>query len=100
MPYEYDNDNDTAIPEVKNDRNMTNDDLNYVGTQDVVPYIRYDSMTTKVKRPIETSDVDKEFMREYDNMHKSMEDRQINDYYEARRHIQSAMKGDTPIKTG
>ena len=29
-----------------------------------------------------------------------MEDRQINDYYEAYRHIQSAMKGDTPIKTG
>ena len=29
-----------------------------------------------------------------------MEDRQITDYYEARRHIQSAMKGDTPIKTG
>ena len=33
-------------------------------------------------------------------MRKSMEDRQINDYYEARRHIQSTMKGDTPIKTG
>ena len=33
-------------------------------------------------------------------MCKSMEDRQINDYYEAQRHIQSAMKGDTPIKTG
>ena len=32
-------------------------------------------------------------------MHKSMEDRQINDFYEARRHIQSAMKGDTPAKT-
>ena len=29
-----------------------------------------------------------------------MEDRQINDYYKAQRHIQSAMKGDTPIKTG
>ena len=100
MPYEYDNDNDTAITEVKNDRNMTNDDLKYVGTKDVVPYIRDDSMTTKVKRPIETSDVDNEFMREYDSMHKSMEDRQINDYYEARRHIQSAMKDDTPIKTG
>ena len=39
-------------------------------------------------------------MREYDSMHKSMEDRQINDYYKARRHIQSTMKGDTPIKTG
>ena len=28
-----------------------------------------------------------------------MEDRQINDLYEARRHIQSAMMGDTPVKT-
>ena len=83
MPYEYDNDNDTAIPEVKNDRNMTNDDLNNVGTKDVVPYIRDDSMMTKVKRPIETGDVDNEFMREYNSMHKSMKDRQINDYYEA-----------------
>ena len=100
MPYEYDNDNDTAITEVKNDRNMTNDDLKYVGTKDVVPYIRDDSMMTKVKRPIEKSDVDNEFRREYDSMCKSMEDRQINDYYEAQRHIQSAMKGDTPIKTG
>ena len=100
MPYEYDNDNDTAITEVKNDRNRTNYDLKYVGTNDVVPYIRDDSMTTKVKRPIEASDVDNEFMREYDCMRKSMEDRQINDYYEAWRHIQSAMKGDTPIKTG
>ena len=26
--------------------------------------------------------------------------RQTNDYYEARRHIQSVMKGDTPVKTG
>ena len=100
MPYEYDNDNDTAITEVKNDRNMTNDDLKYVGTKDVVPYKRDDNMMTKVKRPIETSDVDNDFMREYDSMHKSMEDRQINDYYKAWRHIQRTMKGDIPIKTG
>ena len=39
-------------------------------------------------------------MREYDNMHKTMEDRQINDFYEAKRHIQSVMMGDTPVKTG
>ena len=51
-------------------------------------------------KEIETSDVDNEFMREYDNMHKSMEDRQIKDFYEARRHIQSPMKGDIPAKTG
>ena len=38
MPYEYDNDNDTTITEVKNDRNMTNDELKDVGIKDVVPY--------------------------------------------------------------
>ena len=100
MPYEYDNDNDTAITEVKYDRNMTNDELKDVGTKDVVPYKRDDNMMTKVKQPIETSDVDNDFMREYDNMRKSMEDRQINDFYGARRHIQSTMKGDTPQRQG
>ena len=100
MPYKYDNDNDTAITEVKYDRNMTNDELKDVGTKDVVPYKRDDNMLTKVKQPIETSDIDNEFMREYDNVSKSIEDRQINDFYEARRHIQSTMKGDTPTKTG
>ena len=87
MPYEDDNDNDTAITEVKNDRNMTNDELKYVGTKDMVPYKRDNSMMTKVKRPIETSYVDNDFMREYDSMCKSMEDRQINDFYKARRRI-------------
>ena len=100
MPYEYDNENDTAITEVKYDRNMTNNELKDVGTKDVVPYKRDNNMMTKAKQPIETSDVDNDFMREYDNMHKSMEDRQINDFYEAQRHIQIAMKGDTPTKTG
>ena len=38
-------------------------------------------------------------MREYDEMHKLMEYKQIYDYYEARRHIQNAMEGDTPVKT-
>ena len=100
MPYEYDNDNNTAITEVKNDRNMTNDKLENVGIKDVVQYNRDDDTITKVKRPIEPSDVGNDFMREYDRMRKSMENRQTTDYYEARRHIQSAMKGDTPIKTG
>ena len=100
MPYKYANDNEMAITEVKYDRNMTNDELKDVGTKDMVLYKIDDKMTTKVKWPIETSDIDDEFMRKYDDMHKSMEYRQINDYYEARRHIQSAMKGDIPIKTG
>ena len=87
MPYEYDNDNDTAITKVKTYRNMTKDELKDVGIKDMVPYKRDDNMMTKVKRPIETSDIDNDFMREYDSMHKSMEDRQINDFYEAWRHI-------------
>ena len=100
MPNKYANDYETAITEVKYDRKMTNVELKDVGTKDVVLYKRDDRMTTKVKRPIETSDIDDEFMREYDNMHKLMEYRQIHDYYKAQRSIQSAMEGDTPIKTG
>ena len=98
MPYDYDNDNDTATGEMKYDRNMT-DELKDIGTKDMVPYKRDDNMMTKVKWSIETSDIDNNFMGEYDNMRKSMEDRQINDFYEARRHIQSTMMGDTPVKT-
>ena len=100
MPDKYANVYETAIAEGKYDRNMTNDELKDVGTKDVVIYKRNDRMTTKVKQPIETSDIDDEFMREYDDMCKLMEYRQIHDFYEACRHIQSAMEGDTPIKTG
>ena len=98
MPYDYDNDNDTATGEMKYDRNMINE-LKDVGMKDTVPYKRDDNIMTKVKWSIETGDVGNDFMREYDNMHKSMEERQINDFFEARRHIQSAMMGDTPVKT-
>ena len=56
-------------------------------------------MITKVKWSTETNDIDNRFLREYDNMCKLMEDRQITDYYEAQRHIQSTMMGDTPVKT-
>ena len=100
MSNKYANDYETAITEVIYDRNMPNDELKDAGTKDMVLYKRDDRMMTKVKRPIETSDIDDEFMREYDDMCKLMEYRQINDYYEAWRHIQSAMKGDTPVKTG
>ena len=100
MPTKYANDYKMAIDEVKYDRNMTNDEFKDVGTKDVVLYKRDDRTMTKVKRPIETNDTDDEFMREYDDMHKLMEYRQIHDFYEARRHIQSTMEGNTPTKTG
>ena len=99
MPYEYNTNNGIATREMKSDRNMTNE-LKELGTKDKVPYKRNDNMMTKVKWSIQTSDVDNDFMREYDSMHKSMKDRQINEFYEAWRHIQSTMMGDTPVKTG
>ena len=73
---------------------MTNE-LKDVDTYDTVPYERDDNMMTKVKWSTETNDIDNRFLIDYENMYKSMEDRQINDFYEARRHIQSAMMGDT-----
>ena len=94
----YDNDNDNATGQMKGEQNMTNE-LKDVDTNDMVPSERNDNKTTKVKWSIEINDVDNDFKREYDNMHKLMEDRQINDFYEAQRHIQSAMMGDTPVKT-
>ena len=57
-------------------------------------------MPTKEKRPIETKDIDDDFMRKYDEMYKLLEYKQTRDYYEAWRHLQSAMEGDTPTKTG
>ena len=96
MPYE--NDNNNATGQMKGERNMTNE-LKDIDTNDTVPHERNDNKMTKVKWSIETNDVDNDFLREYDNMCKSMEDRQINDFYEAQRHIQSAMMGDTPVKT-
>ena len=65
----------------------------------MVLYKRDNGILTKDKRPIETSDIDNNFMREYDEMHKLMEYKQTYDYYEAWRYIQSAMEGDTLIKT-
>ena len=94
----YNNDNDNATGQIRSEQNMTNE-LKDVGTNDTVPYERNDKETTKVKCSIETNDVDNDFIREYKRMCKSMEDRQINDFYEARRHIQSAIMGDTPVKT-
>ena len=94
----HDNDNDSATDEMKYEQSMTNE-LRDTDANDKVPHKKDDNMMTKVKWSIETNDTDSDFLREYDEMHKLMEDRQINDFYEARRHLQSVMKGDIPVKT-
>ena len=99
MPTKYDNDYETVTDEMKHDENAKSNEQIDVGKKDVVIYNRANHIPTKEKRPIETKDIDEDFMREYDKMYKSMEYKQTHDYYEAWRHIQSTMEGDTPIKT-
>ena len=93
-----DNDNDITTGITKYEQNMTNI-LKNTDTKDTVPHDRDNYAMTKVKWSTETNDSDNRFLREYDNMHKPMEDRQITDYYEAQRHIRSTMMGDTLVKT-
>ena len=98
-PAKYDNDYETVTDKMKHDKNMKSYEQIDVGKKDVVTYNRTNCILTKEKRPIETKDIDDDFMREYYEMYKLMEYKQIRDYYEAQRHIQSAMEGDTPTKT-
>ena len=99
MLTKYDNDYETVIDEMKHDENMKSYEQIDVGKKDVVTYNGAYCIPTKEKRPIETKDIDDDFMREYYEMYKSMEHKQICDYHEAWRHIQSAMEGNTPTKT-
>ena len=75
------------------------DILKDTDTKDKVPHDRDDNTMTKVKWSTETNDIDNRFLREYDNMCRMMEDRQITDYYQAQRHMQSAIMSDMPVKT-
>ena len=68
------------------------DELKDTDIKDMVPHGRIDNMMTKVRWSTETNNIDNRFLREYDNIHKLMDDRQITDYYEAQRHIQSAIR--------
>ena len=94
----YDNDNDITTGSTKNELNVT-DILKDTDTKNKAPHDRDDNTMTKVKWSTETNDIDNRILREYDNICRMMEDRQITDYYQAQRHIQSAMMNDSPVKT-
>ena len=72
MPAKYDNDYETVTDNMKHDENMKSNEQIDVGKKDVVTYNRANHIPTKEKRPIETKDIDDDFMREYDDMYKSM----------------------------
>ena len=94
----YNNDNDITTDSMKNEQNMT-DILKDTDTKDKVPHDRDNNTMTKVKWSTGTNDINNQFLREYNNMHRMMEDRQITDYYQAQRHIQSTIMSDSPVKT-
>ena len=100
MPVKDDNDSETVTDEMKPVNKINSYERIDVAKKDVVTYNNTNRISTVEKRPIDTKDIDDDFMRKYDEMYKSMEYKQTSDYYEARRHKQSAMEGDTPVKTG
>ena len=51
MPTKYANDYETVLDKVKYDKNMKNNELNDVGTKDVVLYKRDNGILTKEKGP-------------------------------------------------
>ena len=68
-------------------------------TKDNVQNNRYDNTVTQIKWSTETNEIDNRYLRDYNNMCRQMEDRQINEYYKAQRQIHSAIMCDTPEKT-
>ena len=68
-------------------------------TKDNVQNNRYNDTVTQSKWSTETNEIDNRFLRDYDNMHRQMEDRQIDEYYKAQRQIYGTIMGETPVKT-
>ena len=94
----YDNDSDTNTGSTKHDQN-TKAAPKDTDTQDNVQNARHDNKVTHVKWSTETNQVDKQYLRDYDNMHRQIEDKQNEEYYKAQRQIHNAIMGHTPVKT-
>ena len=94
----YDNDSDTNAGSTKYDQSLKGA-YKDTDAENNVQNDRYDDVVTKSKWSTETNEVDNQFLRDYDIMHRQMEDRQIDEYYKAQRQIYSTMMDDTPVKT-
>ena len=68
-------------------------------TKDNIQNDRYDDTVTPSKWSTETNEIDNQYLGDYDNMCRQMEDRQIDEYYKAQRQIHSTIMGDTLVKT-
>ena len=94
----YDNDSDTNTGSTKYDQNMKGAHKD-TDTENNIQNDRYNDIVTQSNWSTNTNEIDSQFLREYDNMHRQMEDRQIDEYYKAQRQIYSAMMDETPAKT-
>ena len=94
----YDDDSDTNIGSTKHDQN-TKGAPKDIETQDNVLNDRHDNKVTHVKWSTETNEIDNQYLRDYDNMCRQIEDKQNEEYNKAQRQIHSTIMGDTPVKT-
>ena len=94
----YDNDSDTNTSSTEHDQN-TKGAPKDTDTQDNVQNNRHDNKVTQVKWSKETNEIDNQYLRDYDNMCRQIEDKQNEEYYKARRQIHGTIMGDTPVKT-
>ena len=83
---------------VQNDQN-TKGAPKDTDTQDNVQNARHDNKVTHVKWSTETNKIDNHYLRDYNNMHRQIEDKQNEEYYKAQRQIHNAIMGDMPVKT-
>ena len=77
----YDNDSDTNTCSTKHDQN-TKGTPKDTDTQDNVQNDRHDNKVTHVKWSTETNEIDNQYLRDYDNMHRQIEDKQNEKYCE------------------
>ena len=94
----YDNTSDTNTGSTKYDQN-TKGAPKDTDTKDNIQNDRYDNTVTQTKWSTETNEIDNLYLRDYNNMCRQMEDRQIDEYYKAQRQIHSTIMGDIPVKT-
>ena len=73
MPVKDNNDSETVTDEIKPVNKINSYERIDVGKEDVVTYNRTNRIPTVEKRPIDTKDIDDDFMRKYDEMYESME---------------------------
>ena len=76
----YENVSDTNTDSTKYDQNMKGAPKD-TDTKDNVQNDRHDNTVTQVKWSTETNENDNQYLRDYDNMHRQMEDKQNGEYY-------------------